>query len=73
MQGLTLGKDNIAIHGYDTEKDEKKAVKDIHRVISIMAEMSFTELIKLFEPYRIKSAKAIDKEDEQANKKQAEG
>lgn len=67
---IKLGKDCAVIpaRSYSTEKDQKQAIKDIERVLSIIADMSFVEICKLLEPYRIKNAKAYDKEVEQENK-----
>ncbi len=64
---IKIGNENMAIHSFDTEKDLKLCEKAIERALNIMASMSFSELIALFEPYRKKIAKAYDKEVEEEN------
>lgn len=53
---------NLVIRGYDTEKDLKKARADIDRLLDIMSGMTFFEINKMLEPYRVRVAKAYDKE-----------
>lgn len=43
---------NVCIHGYDTKKDEKKAIDDIDRVLRLLSELSVLDVIKTLEPYR---------------------
>lgn len=50
------------LHGFTTDKDLKLCEKTIERLLNVMSEMSFMELIKFLAPYREKHAKAIDKE-----------
>lgn len=57
-----LGNENLAIHSFESEKDLKLCLNAIERVLSVMADMSFVDICKTLEPYRIKNAKAYDKE-----------
>lgn len=66
-KGIKIGNVNMSIHSFDTEKDLKLCENAIERVLNIMAGMSFSELMALFEPYRKKIAKAFDKELEEEN------
>lgn len=43
---------NVSFHGYDTEKDLKKATKDVDRVLGLLSELSVLDVIKTLEPYR---------------------
>lgn len=62
----TYGKiGNVAFHGYDTEKDEKKAIEDIDRVLRLLSELSVADVIKTLEPYRQKYSKKERWNDEQ--------
>ncbi len=48
---------NVVFHGYDTEKDVKKAVADVDRVLRLLSELSVLDIIKTLEPYRREFAK----------------
>ena len=62
METIKLKDGNFLIHGYTTEKDEKKAKKDIERFAMNLAEMSLTDIVRFLEPYRRKMAKLFDNE-----------
>lgn len=62
MQLISINKGNLVINGYDTDKDEKRAVKDINRLLLILAGMSMCEINKHLEPFRRKVAKGYDDE-----------
>lgn len=62
MELIPINKGNLVIRGYDTDKDEKRAVKDINRLLTILSGMSMSEINKMLEPYRVRVAKTIDKE-----------
>ena len=53
---------NLVMTGYSTEKDLKKARKDIDRLMVIMSDMTFFEINKMLEPYRARVAREFDKE-----------
>lgn len=48
---------NMCFHGYDTEKDLKKATEDIDRVLRLLSQLSVSDVIKTLEPYRQEFAK----------------
>lgn len=60
---LKLGKHNIVIGSkyYSTEKDHKQAIKDIERVLRILAAESVSEIVMALAPYRKEWAKGEDK------------
>ena len=62
MVTIPNGKGAFVIHGYDTEKDEKKAKKDIERFLMVLSEMSLYEMVKFLAPYRAQVAKAMQEE-----------
>lgn len=62
MVTIPNGKGAFVIHGYDTEKDEKKAKKDIERFLMVLSEMSLYEMVKFLAPYRAQAAKATQEE-----------
>jgi hypothetical protein len=62
MELIQINKGNLVINGYDTDKDEKRAVKDINRLLIILAGMSMSEINKYLEPFRRKVAKGYDDE-----------
>ena len=62
MKLMPINKGNLVIRGYDTDKDEKRAVKDINRLLTILSGMSVSEINKYLEPYRRKVAKGYDDE-----------
>lgn len=62
MELIPINKGNLVIRGYDTDKDEKRAVKDINRLLIILAGMSMCEINKYLEPFRRKVAKVYDDE-----------
>lgn len=62
MQLIPINKGNLVIRGYDTDKDEKRAVKDMNRLLTILSGMSMFEINKYLEPFRRKVAKAYDDE-----------
>ena len=62
MQLISINKGNLVINGYDTDKDEKRAVKDINRFLLILAGMSMYEICKHLEPFRRKVSKGYDDE-----------
>lgn len=47
----------IALNGYDTERDMKKAKRDIERTIMAISEQNIHQIVKLLSPYRAKAAK----------------
>lgn len=67
-KNIKIGNEPFVIHSFETEKDLKLCLNAIERALSIMADMSFVDICKTLEPYRIKNAKAYDKEvaDERA-------
>ena len=62
MVTIPNGKGAFVIHGYDTEKDEKKAKQDIERFLMVLSEMSLYEMVKFLAPYRAQAAKATQEE-----------
>lgn len=62
MVTIPNGKGAFVIHGYDTEKDEKKAKKDIERFLMVLSEMSLYEMVKFLAPYKARVAKAMQEE-----------
>lgn len=62
MVTIPNGKGAFVIHGYDTEKDEKKAKKDIERFLMVLSEMSLYEMIQFLAPYRAQAAKTMQEE-----------
>lgn len=60
---LKLGKHNIVIGSkyYSTEKDHKQAIKDIERVLRILASDSVPEIVMALAKYRKEFAKGEDK------------
>ena len=48
---------NLVLSGYDTEKDLKKAKKDIERMLMILSSESVYEIMKFLAPYRAEMAK----------------
>ena len=61
-QGLKFRDGNFAVHGYSTEKDTQRAIKDLERLLTVLSMTSLYEVNKILEPYRAKGAKMLDKE-----------
>lgn len=59
---IKIGNGNFVLHGFSTEKDLKLCEKSIERLLNVMCEMSFSEIIKTLAPYREKQAKNMDRE-----------
>lgn len=62
--GFTIGEATLRLFGYSTEKDLKRAVKDIERVLTCLADNSLYCVEKALQPYRLKAAKEEKWEDE---------
>ncbi len=60
-----LGNGNFVLHGYDTERDLKRAERDIKRALAALAQGSVYEVVKELEPYRRAIVKGEKWEDEQ--------
>lgn len=61
-QGIKFRDGNFAVHGYSTEKDTQRAIKDLERLLTLLSMTSLYEVNKILEPYRSKGAKMLDKE-----------
>jgi hypothetical protein len=61
-QGIKFRDGNFAVHGYSTEKDIQRAIKDLERLLTVLSMTSLYEVNKILEPYRAKGAKMLDKE-----------
>jgi hypothetical protein len=61
-QGIKFRDGNFAVHGYSTEKDTQRAIKDLERLLTVLSMTSLYEVNKILEPYRAKGAKMLDKE-----------
>lgn len=59
---MPLDNGNLVLSGYDTEKDLKKASKDIERVFAILSDMPLYKVMQLLAPYRVENAKKSQKE-----------
>lgn len=62
---IPIDNGNLVLSGYDTEKDLKKASKDIERLLVILSDMPLYQVMKLLAPYRVKHAKKSQQEYEQ--------
>lgn len=47
----------IELNAYDTERDMKKAKKDIERVVMAISELNLHQIVKVLAPYRMAVAK----------------
>lgn len=63
----------MRLFGYDTEKDLKRAKKDIERMLMIVAERSVFDIIKFLAPYRAKICKRKLMQAEYDNMTKEEG
>lgn len=61
-QGIKFRDGNFAVHGYSTEKDTQRAIKDLERLLTLLSMTSLYEVNKILEPYRAKGAREFDKE-----------
>lgn len=59
---IPIDNGNLVLSGYDTEKDLKKASKDIERAFSILSDMPLYKVMRLLAPYREMHAKKSQKE-----------
>lgn len=59
---IKIGNGNFVLLGFSTEKDLKLCEKTIERLLNVISEMSFSEIIKTLAPYREKQANNIDRE-----------
>lgn len=62
---IKLGDEFIILSGYDTERDEKKAEKDIKRALSYISTFSLQDIMSLLAPYRKRMAKQSQEEFEE--------
>ncbi len=71
MGKLTIPNGNGAfvLHGYDTERDLKKAKSDIERFCIVLAQMSLYEQVKFLAPYRVKAARDTQEEYDELTEK----
>ena len=63
--GFKIGEATLLLFGYSSNKDLKRAVKDIERVLTCLADNSLYGVEKALQPYRLKAAKEEKWEDEQ--------
>ena len=63
--GFKIGEATLLLFGYSTDKDLKRAVKDIERVLTCLADNSLYGVEKALQPYRLKAAKQEKWEDKQ--------
>lgn len=62
MDGIEMFNGQMVLSGYETEKDQKKAKKDIERTLMIVASASIYEIMKFLAPYRAKASKGDEEE-----------
>ena len=60
-----LGDGSFVLHGYDTERDLKRAERDVKRALAALAQGSVYDVVAGLEPYRRAAAKGEKWEDEQ--------
>lgn len=60
-----LGNGSFVLHGYDTERDLKRAERDIKRALVVLAQGSVYEVVTELEPYRRAAANGEKWEDEE--------
>ena len=60
-----LGKGNFVLHGYDTERDLKRAERDVKRALAALAQGSVYEVVAELEPYRRAAVNGEKWEDEE--------
>ena len=53
------------MHGYDTERDLKRAERDVKRALAALAQGSVYEVVAELEPYRRAAVKGEKWEDEE--------
>lgn len=60
-----LGNGSFVLHSYDTERDLKRAERDIKRALAALAQGSVYEVVAELEPYRRAAVKGEKWEDEE--------
>lgn len=66
---IPIGNGNFVLSGYETEKDLKKAKKDINRFLLILSGMSISKIVDFLAPYRAKFSANCEEEYEEESKK----
>ena len=62
--GFKVGDATLLLHGYSTEKDLRRAIKDIERAMTCLADNSLYHIEKALQPYRLQAARTEKWEDE---------